>query len=284
MIDEERIKEDVECDVNGYARNICERADEDYITARLCYFHGLTGNFLWNGQQCIEKYLKAIALFQDIDVRKQKHNLRKLFAKVDNHLNMKSAETMFPRKIEGIASKQENFEEFLERLTFLGMNRYCSHSWCLYGDELIKLDAAVFIIRRYCTPIGAVLGKRGRPVKDKIKNCIDEGRDFTTHGFLGEVIHKDKHAEKRNYLLAGNSFFPVKKDIEVQFHTSKSFNHVLGRRYEAAINGNEHNKHVFIGLAKKLLKRLYFERSIESELLDDIAKVEKSLAQEAVSA
>jgi hypothetical protein len=281
-MDAERLNTDIECDVNGYARSLCERADEDYIAARLSYFHDLTGNFLWNGQQCIEKYLKAIALFQDIDVRKQGHDLKKLFTKIDNHLDIKSARTMFPHKIEGIVSKPETYEDFLQRLTFLGMNRYCSHSWCLYGDELIKLDAAVFIIRRYCTPIGAVIGKHGRPIKDKIKICIDEGRDYTVHGHLGEVIRNDKHIDKRRYLLEGNSFFPVCKDIELAFHVSKSFNHVLGRRYESASMGNDHNKHLFIGLATKLLQRLYFDKSTESELKADIQRIEKKLTKEAI--
>ncbi len=83
----EGLQNTVKANVNFYAAELRKRADKDYISARLCYQNGLLENFLWDAQQCLEKYLKAIALFQKIDVKNSEHNLEELFKKIKKNKN-----------------------------------------------------------------------------------------------------------------------------------------------------------------------------------------------------
>jgi len=269
------VNENVECNINSYASDIRKRADEDYITARICYCNKLTSNFLWNGQQCIEKYLKSMALYHDINVKNNGHNLKQLFQKINKKVEFKSIDIYFPKKIPEIFPKSEEFVEFLDRLTDLGMNRYCSKSWYTHGDELIKLDASVFIIRRYCQPFGAVIGKKGRPLKKEIKACIDEGRDYTVSGYLGDVLRKESPYKK--WLLEENFYFPTKVDIEPKLLYRNIHNHILGRRYEEAMEGRKDQQLIFIEMAEYLIDHLYFENSVKQDIERSIRNMYKHI-------
>lgn len=61
-------------------------ADQDYMTARICYRYGLYRNFGWSAAQSIEKYLKICAMCNDVEV-KRTHclaELMKALSKVDD--------------------------------------------------------------------------------------------------------------------------------------------------------------------------------------------------------
>jgi len=50
--------------LNTYAHECLMRmADQDYLAARICYRHNLIDQFLWSALQAVEKYLKAILLY-----------------------------------------------------------------------------------------------------------------------------------------------------------------------------------------------------------------------------
>ncbi|HCT5171431.1 TPA: HEPN domain-containing protein, partial [Enterobacter cloacae] len=47
-------------------RSFRDMADQDYLSARLCYKHKLNFQFLWLSQQAVEKYIKAILLYNRV--------------------------------------------------------------------------------------------------------------------------------------------------------------------------------------------------------------------------
>lgn len=65
--------------LNEYAKTLRDSADRDYISARAMYKLEIDDKFFWHVQQALEKYLKAILLFNEIKVKKQGHDLVKLY-------------------------------------------------------------------------------------------------------------------------------------------------------------------------------------------------------------
>ncbi len=56
--------------LNTFARDVFRKqADYDYIAARMNYRMRLREQFLWSGQQAVEKYFKAILLYNGISAR-----------------------------------------------------------------------------------------------------------------------------------------------------------------------------------------------------------------------
>lgn len=260
---------DVVCNINSYASDLRARADQDYITARMCYLNGLHENFLWNSQQCIEKYLKAIGLFHQIDIKNQGHDLKSLFKNINKAIKFGCIDHYWPKCTDEIIFFDEDFEKFLSRLTVLGINRYVSYSWVTYGDELVKLDASVAIIRRYCKPIGGSIGNSEKPTEKQMKACIDAGNDFT-HTTSSFFQHgKNENLEK--FLKEGNAYLEDQKNegISIKMH-SASANHILTRRYEESKNGGPEQirkkKLIFIELSEYLLDHIYWPNEVRSEI------------------
>ncbi|EHP2833539.1 hypothetical protein KOV26_002982, partial [Shigella sonnei] len=44
---------------NAAKRSFRDMADQDYLTARICFKNNLPFQFLWMSQQAIEKYIKC---------------------------------------------------------------------------------------------------------------------------------------------------------------------------------------------------------------------------------
>src|SRR5262245_35009846 len=86
-------------------------ADEDYLVARIAYRHQVTQPFLWSAQQAIEKYLKAILLFNRTTTIDLGHNVVKAFARLSSIPDILFD---FPPDI----------EKFIEYINEEGPNRY----------------------------------------------------------------------------------------------------------------------------------------------------------------
>ncbi len=62
--------------INDFAtRSFRDIADQDYIAARLSYRHGLYSQFHWQSLQALEKYLKAILLYNRIKATNINHDI-----------------------------------------------------------------------------------------------------------------------------------------------------------------------------------------------------------------
>jgi HEPN domain-containing protein len=111
-------------------------ADGDYIAARLSYRAEMFLQAYWASQQALEKYLKAILLLRRIPQTKGTHQLGLLLDKL---------EKQFPLKL---APATRKFIAFIDEWN---VDRYFLFPYGSMGVEIIKLDWAVWDIRRYCT-------------------------------------------------------------------------------------------------------------------------------------
>lgn len=130
------------------ARESCrDQADHDYVHARSAWRLMLRDQFLWSSQQAIEKYLKGVLLFNGQSARyvnrigkNEKefgHSLTKLSAAVD--------------ALPGFATAHPPWwQDFIERLEYLGQNRYLTRNTRTRFDALEMTDEAVWSVRRYC--------------------------------------------------------------------------------------------------------------------------------------
>lgn len=112
-------------------------ADQDYIAARLNFRHGLVLQFYWAALQAIEKYLKAILLYNRIGTKPLNHNLVSAYSKV------RDLDTFEFRL-------SDSSHEFLKDVDVLGNNRYLQRSYSIEGYTLAFLDRTIWEIRRYC--------------------------------------------------------------------------------------------------------------------------------------
>ncbi|MDP3612625.1 MAG: HEPN domain-containing protein, partial [Rubrivivax sp.] len=70
--------------INSFAtQSFRDQADRDYIAARLACRYELMPQFLWSSQQAIEKYLKAILLYNRVAAPKVGHDLEKAMKLTD---------------------------------------------------------------------------------------------------------------------------------------------------------------------------------------------------------
>lgn len=118
-------------------RSFRDVADSDYVAARAIYRLGLSQQFLWMALQAIEKYLKAILLYNDVNTKNLGHDIAKACA----DLNQISDITFdIPKDV----------EDFIRYLSSQGENRYFERPFYTRGSELLELDRAVWYVRRYC--------------------------------------------------------------------------------------------------------------------------------------
>ncbi len=118
-------------------RSFRDIADQDYLTARVCFKNNLTFQFLWMSQQAIEKYIKCILLFNRVSVLKINHDLVK-------GLNAINAIPYLELDL------SEKSIDFIKYINNQGPNRYFQKVMYTRGLEIITLDRTVWELRRYC--------------------------------------------------------------------------------------------------------------------------------------
>lgn len=122
--------------LNDFAiRSFREIGDGDYIAARLSSRALLVPQFLWQSLQALEKYLKCILVLNRIKAARS-HCLTDLFEAFE-HSN----------KFDVRLSPET--KRFLVYLDTYGRFRYYETPYYTIGDELFRLDKAVWEIRRY---------------------------------------------------------------------------------------------------------------------------------------
>lgn len=103
---------DMDRKLNDFAnRSFRDMADGDYIVARQAFRHGLVQQALWSSLQAIEKYLKAILLYNRVPAKDLGHSIADALALV-------RAKVAFDVKLTPVA------EQFIAYLDALGKDRY----------------------------------------------------------------------------------------------------------------------------------------------------------------
>jgi len=187
--------------VNQSFRDI---ADQDYICARAAYKLKLTTQFFWSALQAIEKYLKAILLYNGKGTKSLSHNISKAYERV---LHIEDIEFDFPT----------GMQEFIRHLNEQGINRYFQAPIRTYGKELKYFDMTVWHIRRYCyylrdsitTPEGEekdLFDVHIRSIQDKemLKNPVKYR--LVPGGFLEKILD-NKNSKAREQLIWNNYYY-----------------------------------------------------------------------------
>lgn len=141
--------------VNVIYQSFVIPADEDYLTARLLFKAKLYRGFFWSAAQCIEKYLKAFLLINDISVKDKNHSINHLFKearKIDKELEKIDFAIHPDINIEKFMYDQMDIlslENFLKDIEKYGHadNRYNTSGINFAIGHLFALDKFIFLLR-----------------------------------------------------------------------------------------------------------------------------------------
>ena len=113
-------------------------ADMDYIAARTLYRNDCFDEFLIFSQQCIEKYLKAILLYNSVKYTRASHDLEVLLKECEKVKHFK------------ISERTKDFLKEINGFDELRYGIYVFGAFSAKREHLIELDYAVMDVRRYC--------------------------------------------------------------------------------------------------------------------------------------
>jgi HEPN domain-containing protein len=208
--------------INDFVENsFRDCADKDYIAARVCHRHGLYAQFLWLSLQCLEKYLKAILIYNKKSAKqiaKSGHSVLDAYRKV---LEIPDIDFDFPNDV----------LKFIEYLDNQGPNRYFEYDYVTYGDELFRLDRTVWHVRRYCFYLRTMIKNSTGEILNQFPYNIEkiQGSYTLKHpnkyrigGFLEEVLAKQ--SSLREQLVWKNFYYGTyKKKIIKNYKVTKVY-------------------------------------------------------------
>ncbi|POY56527.1 HEPN domain-containing protein [Pectobacterium versatile] len=200
---------------NVAQRSFRDIADQDYLTARLCFKSNLTFQFLWMSQQAIEKYIKCILLYNKIPVTDIRHDLIKGIEKVNNISYLK-------------LDLDDKTIEFIKYINEQGPNRYFQKIMYTRGLEIITLDRTVWELRRYCRLLDyEIKNTRGEKVhmldielKKIERTKMDPPHKYIILGGYLEKRLKDNKYNQGNILTWKNFFFGKRKKNTIKIGRS----------------------------------------------------------------
>lgn len=193
-------------------RSFRDIADQDYLTARLCFKNNLTFQFLWMAQQAIEKYIKCILLYNKVPVKSVRHDLNKGLELIRS----------IPYMELDLCEKSIDFINYINEQ---GPNRYFQNVMYTRGLELITLDRTVWELRRYCRLVNyEIEPRKGEKINmtDIELRSIKNARIIPAHkhriigGYLEKRLKDNKY--KQGDLLTWKNFYfgkKVKKKIVI---------------------------------------------------------------------
>ncbi|MBO6767315.1 MAG: hypothetical protein JJ901_03300 [Erythrobacter sp.] len=210
-------------------------ADENYITARWCWRNRLMTDFFWNSVHALEKYMKAVLLYNGRPVHKFSHNLAELYDAVSE-----IAGPLLPAQLtqpQGYSGYWVEFtpREFLEKLDQNGNadNRYLTYGYAQHAFYLPMVDTMVWQVRRLIIPLDQpVVHSRDGSAKPSNREILERQPDYAFN--LMEALEKTMAAdgsEAQHALLNGNlAFAPPNYPHEPFFEGMSARNPVLLRR------------------------------------------------------
>ncbi len=134
-------------------------ADDNYLVARWCRFEQMNVDFSWLAVHALEKYMKAALLMNGHTSkgRSKKERYGHDVVKLYQDVKRKVAQDLLPDSFTEPKEwnrfwRPETPEAYLARLCRLGNadNRYQIFGFELEPEDLVKLDATVFAVRRLC--------------------------------------------------------------------------------------------------------------------------------------
>jgi HEPN domain-containing protein len=198
-------------------RSFRDVADKDYIAARISHRYGLDQQFLWFAEQALEKYLKAILLYNRTCTKNLNHRLSDACKAV---LAISDIPFDFP----------EDVTAFVDYLNTQGPNRYFEHPYYLMGEECLKLDRSVWHIRRYCYQMRHSIKKLDGTIVNllpfEIKKVqheftLKKPHKYTLIGGYLETVLKDKSSTLQKQLVWKNFYYGTYKKKVIKNYTRR---------------------------------------------------------------
>jgi hypothetical protein len=186
-------------------RMFVETAEKNYIVARWAFFHRCNVDFFWLSAQAIEKYLKAILLYNGHPTIDFRHDLNKLTNTVLHLYPSTDIDQLTPPKPleRHFFWRKENLRSFIHRLNEMGdpNNRYMLYGYTLYGDDIYKLDQIIFQLHRHCRPLKQIdsqkLLKPNMP--DSVIDWVEIlKKTKNTHQIFGRLERLNKSKERQD--------------------------------------------------------------------------------------
>lgn len=229
---------DIQAHTNAVThRMFVATADQNYMLARLAYFHQLDVDFYWLSLHALEKYLKAVLLLNGQSAKKISHNLIKahdLVRKIDSRLFFGP---LIDPQIKGLHWRDSTVEAFLNRLNQFGnaSNRYQTYGYTVMLDDLMKVDQLVWAVRRHCRTFMWTLDTpSGSKTFDEVEILKSNPERWTLGGFLPleQVIEGKRDQNLREIVLHLNAPFSPEQKHTLQRQRSASSNSPLVEHLE----------------------------------------------------
>lgn len=203
------------------------------------YLLGFADQFMWQVQQCIEKYLKATFLFGTALPEEGGPEIRSLVSYGHDLCRLlqdvQKIDPWYPEFPEAVRT-------FVEHVVDMGLNRYADRRVYRFGDEMPRLDEAVWEIRCWCrhclrNPLEGLDVTAERWIeleRGQMLNCTP-GPHQHIGGLLESIIRGDSGGlwrDAREALLRWNRYFFVDEpSLDTPPRWSSSANPVWTRRW-----------------------------------------------------
>lgn len=207
--------------INDFAtRCFRDVADQDYIAARMCYRAGLIPQFHWSALQAIEKYLKAILLYNRVKANNVWHDLESALRLTD--------------KLPFTIVLSDCSKELIKHINRFGKYRYLESSYYIYGPKLAQFDKTVWEIRRYCRVLNYDVKMRNGKTANMLvmelemirKSGTLSATAYRLHGGLLENTLDKKGHPARGALQWKNLFFGSRRrrtvEMPTHFHSTNA--------------------------------------------------------------
>lgn len=176
-----------------------DAADYDYIGARVSFRLHLRDQFYWSALQAVEKYLKAILLFNGVKVKDLSHEPKIIYDRIINKTPLNLSLT--PEQI-----------QLLLVLEKFGNNRYRTECSDLGMDVLFEFDQLIWTIRHYarstylkpfCEDKSEWLAKNLLPTNVQDIPTVNQ----LTDGELEKILGQETTAQHRQEIIWCNRYF-----------------------------------------------------------------------------
>jgi HEPN domain-containing protein len=213
----------LERSLNSFAtQSFRDQADRDYIAARLACRAELFPQFLWASHQAVEKYLKAILLYNRIKATSIRHDL--------------SAALSLTGKLPFAIDLSSRSRNFIDHLSQYGESRYLDVPYHVNGHLLVDIDFTVWEVRRYCQVLN-VFGKVLPPAEQELldqaradlaKSAAEPRYRFRLHrGLLEKILDEPRHPSRAALIWQNASYGSRRRSVRVKDHMYAQNPHLL---------------------------------------------------------
>lgn len=255
-------------------RLFLEPADTSYVTARWHYFMQMRFEFYWSAHHAIEKYLKAILLFNGYDTRKFNHNLIRSYETVLKIAGPELLPKTFPEKLTGrishITSRCESSrlyyraaQEYIEHLSRTGgvNSRYAMQSVSWNTTDIYCFDLTVFSLRRLAENLSSCNNRES--LLEKPEQCPDR------NAYLEKIFTSDTHplreiTSKVNYFLVPEP--NTSKCLNIGLGFSGSNSAIFNNIFEGSESADPQRKRMSKDISKWLLNNVKLDKVFSADI------------------